>query len=229
MNLFRYDSPVMEFIEKVADFILLNILWVLCCIPIVTIGAATTAKYTISMRIIRDEETKVIVPFFQAFKENFKQATILWGIMMVAIGVCIMDWYWIKGKGNDISQFYVVAVFVISVIVICVCLSVFPFIARFKVTVKEALKAAGIFSFLHFIQLILIALLEVGTIVASIWYLRWLPLVLLFGTTSAFYFNTILCVKEFKKIEDSMNSQEDTDREGEEMIQDVSCEEEMNG
>ena len=51
MNLFRYDSPMMVFIGKVSDFIVLNILWVICSIPVVTAGAATAAKYSIAMRI----------------------------------------------------------------------------------------------------------------------------------------------------------------------------------
>ena len=209
MNLFQFDSPVMMLIGKVADFIILNILWMICCIPVVTIGAATTAKYTIAMRIVRNEDSGVIRPFFQSFKENFKQATSIWCILMAAIMVCIMDWYWIREKGNDISHYYVVAVFVISIMLLCVCMSVFPFIARFKVTIKEAIKAAIILSVLQFFKFVPIALLEAGTFIAAIWYLRWFPAVLLFGTCSAFYFNTLVCVKEFRKIEDKMSPQDE--------------------
>lgn len=210
MNLFQYDSPVLMLIGKAADFIVLNILWMICCIPVVTIGAATTAKYTIAMRIVRNEDSGVIKPFFQSFKENFKQAAIIWCILMAAIAVCAMDWYWIREKGNDISHYYVVAVLVVSIIILCICMSVFPFIARFTVTTKEAVKAAVILSVLKFYKFVPIALLEAGTVIAAIWYLRWFPAVLLFGTCSAFYFNTLVCVKEFQKIEEKMKPQEES-------------------
>lgn len=224
LGLFRFDSPVMILIGKIADFIVLNTLWVICCIPVVTIGAATTAKYTIAMRILRDEGSGVIVPYFRAFKDNFKQATVIWCMLIPAIIFCVMDWYYIREKGNDISHYYVAAVFVFSMIVLCICMSVFPFIARFKVTVKEAMKAAFILSFLQFFKFVVIALIEVGTVIAALWYSRWFPLVLLFGTCTAFYFNTLVCVKAFRKIEDKMGDQEDAEEAGEKIFHDASQE-----
>lgn len=205
MNMFRYGSPMLDFIGKVSDMIVLNLLWVVCSIPIITIGAATSAKYSIAMRIIRQEETPVIKPFFKAFADNFKQATVIWVILMAVIAVCMTDWFWIYQKGfGNVSVYYVIAIAVLSMFVLGVCMTVFAFIARFTVTTKEAIKAAVVFSFLHFIKLFLIVALEFGTIIASIWYARWLIAVALFGTTSAFYFNCILLVKEFKKMEDNL-------------------------
>ena len=213
MSLIKYDSPVMELVSKTTDFILLNLLWVICSIPIVTFGAATTAKYTVAMRIIRREESKVFSGFFKAFKENFKQATIIWLILMVAVALCVLDWTWIRSKGDAVPDFYVIAIGIITVIVGGTIMSVFPFIARFTVTVKEAIKAAVIFTLLHFIQLALIVALEIGTYIASLWYFRWFPLIVLFGTTSAFYFNTIMQVKQFKKMEANLSFPEETESE----------------
>lgn len=224
LGLFRFDSPVMIMIGKIADFIVLNFLWVICCIPVVTIGAATAAKYTIAMRIVRNEGSGIIGPFFRAFKENFKQATIIWCMMLLAIIFCVIDWYYIREKGNDISHYYVAAVFVISVIVLCICMSVFPFIARFKVTVREAVKAAFILTFLQFYKFVPIALLEVGTVIAAIWYSRWFPMVLLFGTCTAFYFNTLVCVKAFRKIEEKMEPQAASEETEDKIFRDASQE-----
>ena len=205
MSWLRYDSPLMVFISKVTDFIILNFLWVICSIPLVTIGAATTAKYTIAMRILRNEESPVIKPFFVAFKENFAQATKIWLILMLAVIVVIVDWTWIYSSGfANVSIYYIIAVLVISFLVIGVCMSVFPFIARFTVTTKEAIKAGVIYTFLHFVKIVLIALLEFGTIIASLWYANWLIVVALFGTTSAFYFNAHMAVKEFAKTEEKL-------------------------
>lgn len=204
----KYDSPVMDFLGKVTDFIMLNILWVICSIPIVTIGAATAAKYTIAMRIIRHEDSPVIMPFFKAFKDNFKQATIIWMILMIALLAVGLDWLWIYNRGfANVASYYKLILGILSMFVIGMCMCVFPFIARFTVTLKDALKGAAILTFLHYIQFFLIALLEVGTVVASLWYAGWLIAIAIFGTTTAFYFNCILLVKEFKKTEEKLGEE----------------------
>ena len=64
----------MQFIGKVADFILLNLLTLVCSLPIITFGAAYTAKYYVSMKIVRGEEGTLFKAYFKAFKDNFKQA-----------------------------------------------------------------------------------------------------------------------------------------------------------
>ena len=85
MNIFKFDSPVMQFMAKVADMIILNILTLVLSIPIVTFGAAYTAKYYVSMKIIRGEESTVFKPYFKAFKDNFKQATLIWMIQLIIL------------------------------------------------------------------------------------------------------------------------------------------------
>ena len=205
MNIFKFDSPVMEFIGKVADMICLNLLWLICSIPVVTIGAATSAKYVVAMRILRNEQTPVFKPFFKAFAENFKQSTIIWLILMIPIAICSLDWLWIYNQGfSNVSGYYRLAMAAASMFVVGMCMCIFPFIGRFSVATKEAFKAAFVMTFLHYFQLLLIVLLEVGTIIACLWYASWLIAVALFGTTSAFYFNCLLMVKEFKKMEENL-------------------------
>ena len=68
------DSPVIVFLTTVADFMILNILFILCCAPVITIGPAVSALYTITMREARHEGGYIFKPFFKAFKNNFKQA-----------------------------------------------------------------------------------------------------------------------------------------------------------
>lgn len=71
------DSPVIVFLTTVADFMILNILFILCCAPVITIGPAVSALYTITMREARHEGGYIFKPFFKAFKNNFKQAFLL--------------------------------------------------------------------------------------------------------------------------------------------------------
>ncbi len=202
MNIFKFDSPVMNFIGKVADMIILNILCLICSIPIITFGAAYTAKYYVSMKIVRGEEGTVFKPYFKAFASNFKQATIAWIIQLFIIAILIVDWIWIFNKGFlDVPLFYRIAIIVLSLLAVFVTMTIFPFFARYELTLREAFKGAILFSFLQFIKLFLIAAIEVITFIACLWYGQWLPVILLFGTTTAFYFLNLTMIKGFNKIE----------------------------
>ena len=83
-GLFNYDNPVWRFIGKLGDLIILNVLWIVCSIPIFTIGASTTAVYYVTLKMVRDEEDSTIKSFFRSFKSNFKQATAIWLILLAA-------------------------------------------------------------------------------------------------------------------------------------------------
>lgn len=85
-NLFSYDSPVTQVLAKVCFCCCLNGLWLILSLPIVTMGAATTALYYVSFKLVRDTEGAVFRQFFQAFKDNFVQATKLW-LALLVIGI----------------------------------------------------------------------------------------------------------------------------------------------
>ena len=99
-SLFNYDNPVWRFIGKFFDVMILNLLWVVCSIPIVTMGASTTAVYYVTMKLVRDEDGPTIRSFFKSFKENFKQATIIWLILMVIGAIIGFDLICISSSGQ---------------------------------------------------------------------------------------------------------------------------------
>ena len=84
MKLFNLDSPLMQGLSKMADLMWLNVLTLLCCLPVVTMGASLTAMNYVALKIVRDEECYISKSFFKSFKENFKQATIIWLMILVA-------------------------------------------------------------------------------------------------------------------------------------------------
>ena len=85
---FNYDNPVWRFIGKFGDLIILNVLWFVCSIPIFTIGASTTAVYYVTLKLARNDDGYTIRSFFKSFKENFKQATIIW-LILLAGAICV--------------------------------------------------------------------------------------------------------------------------------------------
>ncbi len=84
--MFRYDSPFFDFLGKIVDMIILGALWFVMCLPIITIGASTTAAYYVTFNQLNGKDGYVITSFFKSFKQNFKQATILFSIIAV-IGI----------------------------------------------------------------------------------------------------------------------------------------------
>ena len=81
-SFFSMDSPFFSFMSRLADIVLLNLLYIICCLPVFTIGAATSALYYQVMKMSKNEESYVFRGFFKAFRENFKKATPAWLILL---------------------------------------------------------------------------------------------------------------------------------------------------
>ncbi len=88
-NLFSSDSKTIRFLNKMSDMIILNLLTILCSIPIFTIGAAVTALYDVVWRLQQEEEGKLLRTFFLAFRSNFKRSTLLW-LIFLPIGAILL-------------------------------------------------------------------------------------------------------------------------------------------
>lgn len=88
MKFFSYDSKFSQAVLKLCNCCYLNLLWFICSIPLVTVGASTTALYTVTLKIAKGEDVAVTSAFFRAFRENFRQSTVLW-LILLAAGICL--------------------------------------------------------------------------------------------------------------------------------------------
>lgn len=87
MKFFSYESPFSQLLLKFCYSCYLNLLWFICSIPIITLGASTTALYYVTLKIARGEEqTSLTRMFFRSFRENFRQSTVLW-LILLAVGI----------------------------------------------------------------------------------------------------------------------------------------------
>lgn len=202
MGLFSPDSEFMESLSYIADYLIINVLCVLCSLPVITAGAAFTARYYVSMKMVRGEEPQVVKSFFKSFKENFLQSTIIWIFGAVILGVIAWDWYSIL-FGQSQNMFFAgkVILFVITIIATSTLYTIFPFIARFKVSTKEALKGSVIFAFLNLPWMFVILIVIFITVVICIWYIEWALAIWALVTTVSVHLISKLFVKEFKKLE----------------------------
>ena len=83
MKFFSVDSPVYKFLSKFLDVVKLNFFWILFSIPVITVGASTVAAMSVGLKMVDDEEGYIGKNFLKAFKENWKQGTILWIITVL--------------------------------------------------------------------------------------------------------------------------------------------------
>ena len=154
--LFRYDSPVMQFMAKLFDLILLNLLFLACCLPVVTIGASCAALHDVSLKNAAGEEPPVIVGFFGAFKKNFGQATLTWLILLAAAGFLYVDlaFSFRYGTGGWPLRLLLLAA---SATCFAASLYIFPIQARYRNTIRANFRNALLLAIRHLPKTALLA------------------------------------------------------------------------
>ena len=84
-GIFNPESPFIQFLDAATDLVILNVLCILCCIPVFTIGASLSALHFVLMKMVKREDSNNIRTFFSAFQQNFKQSTLLWiGFLIIS-------------------------------------------------------------------------------------------------------------------------------------------------
>lgn len=142
-DLFHPDNPFFQFLSRIGDLILVNALFLLCCIPIVTIGASWAALHKVTQDYVMDNDGGVLKPFFRAFKANFKQATIVWIMELVIIVGLVSDLLLIMTyfSGTVATVMYVLLA-VLTVLVACVSAYMFPLLVRYDNTLRQHMSNA---------------------------------------------------------------------------------------
>lgn len=137
------DNIIVRALSRVFDLILLNILWLLCSVPFITIGASTTALYSVMLKIAANEEGYIIRGFWTAFKKNFKQSTLVWLILLAVGAVLGMDIMIISGKLQGVLlNAGLLLIGIVSVIYLIELAFVFPIVAKFENSTLNIMKNA---------------------------------------------------------------------------------------
>lgn len=141
-RLFQPESPLMRFLTAVTDLVALNLLWLICCIPIITIGPSCTAMCYVARKIVEKEAPPVTKTFFQAFRANFKQSLIIFLILLVP--VVLVGAYLLMAVSGGLDHIPVVKYLSYLAILITgfVCSYVYPLLAHFDNTIGNTLKNA---------------------------------------------------------------------------------------
>ena len=200
-KIFDLDSPFMRVLNRVADLMILNFLMIICCIPIITIGAACTGMHYVLLKIVRGEEGYLVRGFFKSFKQNFRQATILWLIMLLVIAVYIGDFLIFTYSGVKFPTILVIAILGLALVLLIVSVYVFPVLSRFDNTVKNTIKNAFCMAVLNLPKTIMmVVLMALPTVIWYFWPYAGI-FVIIFGISAPAYASACLYSGIFKKFE----------------------------
>lgn len=205
---FNAEGPVASFLNKMTDLIVLNLLTCIFCIPIITAGAAFTALHYMSLKMVRNEEGYMIRGYWKSFKQNFRQATIIWLLILLFICVFIGDWYIINYTTLTFPSIFSIILAAIGFLVLIILLYVFPVLAKFENTVINTLKNAALITFISVPRAILMLFIYIVPIVVTLLLPEALPIVALLGFSLPVYLSAMIYSGVLKRFEPSTSQEE---------------------
>lgn len=144
------DNKIMNFLSSLGDLFLLNILYLVCCIPIVTIGAATTALYSITLKMAENREPSAVWrEFLRVFRENFKQATIIWLILLAVAAVLLANGVLVGAMSESLGALVSLTSMIVAVFLTLTAVYVFAVLARFDNSVLRIMKVSLLMAIRH--------------------------------------------------------------------------------
>ena len=199
--MFKLDSPLMNFLGKVCDIMILNVLMIVFSLPIFTAGAAITAAYSVAYKMVKNEESYIIKSFWKAFKENFKQSTAIWLIFLVICLVLFFDYRIMFYSGLELNKWIQYGVIAVTVILAMGFSFVFPIQARFTNTVKNTIKNSFLMALSHLPSAIVFVISYAVPVLIFCFLPQIGPIVLMLGCGLLPYLKSFLFLKIFKKYE----------------------------
>lgn len=166
-NWLNPDNKFFTFMGKAFDMVVLNTIWLIMCIPIITIVPATTAMYYAVVKVIRRERSYAIKEFFRSFKRNFKQGAVFSILAVFLIFVMYIDfrYAWELTKAGDSSGSTYMGVFIIIALLFSSMFSyICPLLSRFEMKISGLLKTSFIMATRHFLTTLALLVLLVGVL-----------------------------------------------------------------
>ena len=210
-KVFALDSPLMNGLSKLADLIWLNILATICCIPIITIGASLTALHYVVLKMVKDEEGYITRSFFKSFRENFKQATLMWLMLLVVFILLVADFMIFRFSGIVFPGWCQIALTAIAVLIMFATMHLFPLLSRYENSIRATYKNSLFMGILHLPKTILMMLCWIVPIVITIYVESFFPILFFLGISGPAFLNALLYKKSFQQLEPETEIKSDAD------------------
>lgn len=200
-GIFDPESSFMQLLSSVADLVILNVLFLICSIPVFTIGASFSAMHFVLMKMVKQEDSNNIRTFIEAFLQNFKRATMLWLVFLVISGVIAGDAVLMMRGEVEIPQTAAIIVGAIYAVMLMVMTYAFPMISRYENSTKQILKNSLLICILNFPKSVGMALMYAAPFV--LWYFsaKSIIFLLLLGISGPAYCNSHILKGLYEKYE----------------------------
>ena len=199
-KIFNHEAPFIQTLTMIGNLIVLNILWILCCAPIITAGAATTAMYYTMYQYVTDGSEAILKPFFRTFAKDFKQSTLLWLLLLVIGFVLWCDISFLSAYPQ--LKFLWIPLGILLLLYAVAVSHSFAILGRFNTTIKTALKSCYLIAIMNFWRSLLVLILSAAPVLIFIFMpyqvLNTLPLWVGIAFGMIFYLNAKLFIKSFE-------------------------------
>ncbi len=215
-KVFNIENRFMNFLNFFGKLTVLNILWLICCLPVITIGASTSAMYSVMYKVVKDTDLFLIKDFFVSFKKNFIQSTVLW-IILFAMGIIFsFDLrYALSGEGT-IRNFFIFVGVIGLAITLVLFMYTFALQARFDNKIITYIKNSFLILVFCPIKSIMLVVVWIGPFILtynSYLVLRYTGFIwFVFGFALQFYFACRILLSAFKKVSAEENQQSYQDK-----------------
>lgn len=199
-NLFNLENPIMQQLSRLADLMIVNILFVLCCLPIVTIGASYTALCSVVFKMVRKEDTRICADFFHAFAANFTQSTLMWLVIAgigVILAVNVRFAFSASGAAGAVLRIVTSAA---CVLFYMVAQYLSPYVARFQDRTGTVVKNCILIALAHLPATIFCCIITVATAAVSILNEQVLGFALFFWPVMGFACLTYINLGLFRRV-----------------------------
>ena len=198
------------------QLIALNLLWIVCSLPVITAGASTTALYYCTLKLHKDGDIRVFHDFFKSFKQNFKQATVINLIMLAVAAILYMDLRIVGNISGTMSQVLYIVFFAFGILYMMVFLYIYPVLAKFYNSIKNTFRNAFLMAIRHLPYTVLMAvitLLPAGVFFIKSFRIQSMAIMLLcmFGFALEAFINGHFLVKIFDNYIPADADTQDTD------------------
>ena len=160
------NGKIFNLLSTIGDLFILNIAWALACLPIVTIGAAETALYYNTLKLAENRESYMWRSFWKSFRDNFKQATLIWLMALGVIALMVVESGLLGNFSESTQGLLRATMLAVTIFFLLELVFVFPALARFDNTIRGILTAAFVMAVQHFPSAFLIIAIRA---------LPWLP------------------------------------------------------
>ncbi len=205
-RIFDMENPVMRSLDAVCDLLVLNLLAILCSLPVVTAGAALAALYDVLLRIVRGEDDGIVRTYLRAFRANLKKGVPLGLIFLFAMAIFYVDY----ALAEAVMPLLRVPVVAAAMVVGAIGLYAFALLARYENTLAQTLKNAATLSVAFFPRTLGLLVFTVALWLLCLHFFQIaLPVLLMFGLSLPAYIGAMLFNGIFQNLE---NDDKEEDR-----------------